>query len=248
MADSGQSEWKRLPGRRFENRVTGEVLSRRQYDKRYGALARGGFQSYEAKAKANYIREGPIRQLLKPARGRVKYRGPEYLREREAARRSQDREALRLQRHILKRIKAYGELKHHTYKTINDRNFKPGIKGRKFRVEFTYEGVAGFLDTAKRNKNLFGYLVGLDFIDLSTGVEGSFYVIAARGMTFPFTPADWDTIENKIEEKLYHYSNNILFLGAFVYLLQKHLHVEKQREKIRKEKTETIQRRTSKGR
>lgn len=39
--------------RLFESVATGEVLPRRQWDKRYGSLARGGFISYERKAKAS---------------------------------------------------------------------------------------------------------------------------------------------------------------------------------------------------
>ena len=39
--------------RNFINRDTGEIISRRQFDKRYGALAKGGFKSYETKAAAS---------------------------------------------------------------------------------------------------------------------------------------------------------------------------------------------------
>lgn len=38
--------------RNFVNDLTGEKISRRQFDKRYGNLAKQGFTSYEAKAKA----------------------------------------------------------------------------------------------------------------------------------------------------------------------------------------------------
>ena len=39
--------------RNFRNPLTGEVLSRRQFDKRFGILGKQGFTSYEAKAKAS---------------------------------------------------------------------------------------------------------------------------------------------------------------------------------------------------
>ena len=250
MADEVKIEpgWKRVSGRRFENERTGEVISRRQYDKRYGALARGGFGSYEQKARANLTREGPVRQILKPARGRLKYRGPEYEREREAARRTRERNEIEAQRKAYAQIKSAQKRKYRTLKSISDRNFAPGVRSRKFPVEFSYESIADFLQIARKDKHLYAYLVGVDFVDLHDGVKGSMYVIGTRVMSYPFTEGDMESIEDKMEEKLAHYNNGIAFTGAFVYLIQNHEHVEKQREKIKTEKTTAIQRRTSSGR
>ena len=39
--------------RNFINRDTGQIIPRRQFDKRYGALAKGGFTSYESKTDAS---------------------------------------------------------------------------------------------------------------------------------------------------------------------------------------------------
>jgi hypothetical protein len=63
--------WQPLGGssRRYRNRLTGEVISRRQYDKRVGNLGRQGFTSYEAKAKAAKS-NAPDRVAMRPARGR----------------------------------------------------------------------------------------------------------------------------------------------------------------------------------
>lgn len=52
--------------RNYKNIATGEVLSRRQYDKLYGSLARSGFNSYETKAQAS---PEAVRKS-RPARGR----------------------------------------------------------------------------------------------------------------------------------------------------------------------------------
>lgn len=54
---SDGSIWRPLGGlsRRYENVLTGEVIARRQFDRRYGSLAKGGFRSYEQKAKASPI-------------------------------------------------------------------------------------------------------------------------------------------------------------------------------------------------
>jgi len=47
------SGWRHDPKTRgYTNARTGEVLSRRQYDKRFGTLAREGFSTYEAEARA----------------------------------------------------------------------------------------------------------------------------------------------------------------------------------------------------
>jgi hypothetical protein len=66
-----QRVWVPLGGtsRRYQNRRTGEIISRRQYDKRYGLLRRQGFRSYEAKAKA-FKQRDPVPALLRPAPGR----------------------------------------------------------------------------------------------------------------------------------------------------------------------------------
>jgi len=66
-----QYPWVPLGGssRQYRNAITGDVISRRQYDKLYGALSRQGFTSYEAKAKAAK-QQSPIQAAMRPARGR----------------------------------------------------------------------------------------------------------------------------------------------------------------------------------
>jgi len=66
-----QYPWVPLGGssRQYRNTITGEVISRRQYDKLYGTLGRQGFTSYEAKAKAAKQR-APVQAAMRPARGR----------------------------------------------------------------------------------------------------------------------------------------------------------------------------------
>jgi len=72
-SDSITSErvWQPLGGssRRYRNRITGEIISRRQYDRRFGNLARQGFISYESKAKAAKS-TAPDQSAMRPARGR----------------------------------------------------------------------------------------------------------------------------------------------------------------------------------
>jgi hypothetical protein len=53
MKDTNMS-WIKVSGsaQRYQNTETGETLSRRQFDKRYGSLSQDGFTSYEARQKA----------------------------------------------------------------------------------------------------------------------------------------------------------------------------------------------------
>lgn len=66
-------DWRRLPGksRNYQNVRTGEVLSRRQYDNRYGRIARTGFKSEYQQKKAEqdkwkgfYTERFPVRNGL----------------------------------------------------------------------------------------------------------------------------------------------------------------------------------------
>jgi hypothetical protein len=50
--------------RGYANTRTSAVLSRRQYDKRFGTLAREGFGSYEAKWSAPYLPDHSASQLM----------------------------------------------------------------------------------------------------------------------------------------------------------------------------------------
>lgn len=63
--------WKPLGGssRNYVNLETGEILSRRQFDRRYGSLAKANFTSYEKKAQANKKLDIEL-QKSRPARGR----------------------------------------------------------------------------------------------------------------------------------------------------------------------------------
>ena len=63
------ADWIREPGastRRYVNSTTGEIISRRQYDERYGRLAQQGIATNEAQAKASPTK---LRES-RPARGR----------------------------------------------------------------------------------------------------------------------------------------------------------------------------------
>lgn len=51
-SDYKPADWKSLPGRKWENKKTGTVISRRQYDEHYGRLVKQGYATPEAQAKS----------------------------------------------------------------------------------------------------------------------------------------------------------------------------------------------------
>ena len=63
---ASSSGYKRIAGRKFLHEATGEVISRRQFDKLSGRIQ----GSYEAKAKANKLANPSLSQA-RPARGRT---------------------------------------------------------------------------------------------------------------------------------------------------------------------------------
>lgn len=64
------SDWRYLGGktRRYQNVATGETISRRQYDQRFGRLAESGL-TLEKFARKNLMRD-PALAMARPARGR----------------------------------------------------------------------------------------------------------------------------------------------------------------------------------
>jgi len=68
---ASSADWKSLGGtsRNYVNTKSGEVLSRRQYDKKFGLLAKKKYSSYESKAKANR-RKNPTLAAARPAHNR----------------------------------------------------------------------------------------------------------------------------------------------------------------------------------
>ncbi len=200
MADT-MSEWRRVPGkaRNYVNSRTGEVISRRQYDKLEGTLSKQGFKSYEQKAKVAKRNEG-IEQLAKPARGRTKLKEkePEIRRTALAARveQEQHKKLSKLEQREIKR-------KARTPKSISLKNFKKGALGRTFRVDLDPGALADFISAAASYKGAFGYLLGIEFIDTRSGKVGASALTHLRAFNKPFTNSDWDTYEEWILEHLY---------------------------------------------
>ncbi len=208
--------------RNFIDLDTGEVLSRRQFDKRFGALAREGFKTYEQKAAAAAKREG-YEQLAKPARGRSsvrKVQGPMRA-DIITARIEQAKE-----KEIAKAERRLSNKKARTPKSLSIKNFKPGKMGRTFRVELSYDAIRDFIAAASKYKGAFSYNVGIEFFDTRTGKTGAANVVKGRAFSVPFDEGDWEELEEWDNEHSYAQA-----AFAYVYIALKKAVYEKHGKK-----------------
>ncbi len=203
-----------MPGRaeRFANLETGEVISRRQYDKLYGRLAAQGLSSNEAQAKRNRKTEGAA-QLLKPARGRSSAR---KLGEFERQVVAQAREEKRIEKVLQTKVERARSKNFKPPAKVTLRNFKPGRKGRSFRVNFDPSDIQATVEAARRYSGAFGYTVGVEFFDKRTGKTGAATLFDLRPVGEDFEDEDFEDIEAWADERTY-----LEVKAAFVYVALK---------------------------
>jgi len=215
---SNKNDWVRIPGRRFKNLKTGEELSRRQFDKQFGALAQAGLTSYETKAEKNRQIEG-IQQLAKPARGRKKLKeaNPEKRRALLEERAEEEKE-----KKIEKVESRTATKKFRVPKSLSLRNFKKGRMGNKWRVSFDRDAIREFIKTASKFKGALGYTVGVEFIDDRTGKKGAATLFTLRDFSMEFTGDDFAEMIDYIMERMY-----IRPLNAIVYIALKKSYAER---------------------
>ncbi len=218
MADA--LDWKRLSGkaRRYQNNRTGEIISRRQFDERYGRLAKQGLKTNEQQAKVNKFREG-IEQLAKPARGRTK------IKEKDAEIRKAILEA-RLEtlkeKKLSSKYKKLSEKKLRNPHKLSDSNFKPGRMGRKFRVALDYEQIESFIESSSHYSGALGYTLGLEFMDDRTREVGAVTITRLRDFSVKFSISDFDSMMQWFVDHAY-----AVPLYALVYIALKQKTVDK---------------------
>ncbi len=215
--------FKRLPGKanQYIDLETGEILSRRQYDKRYGKLAKEGFTSYEQKAKANKQKD-ELKQLERPARKRTSILKVEpELRKEIAQKRQEQRELTRIQ----KAINRANHKKVRVPQKVSISNFKPGKMGRQFRMPLDPATIRDFIETSRKYSGAAGYLFGVEFLDIRSGQTGAASLTGLRDFSVPFDAGDWEDIENWFEEHSYAEP-----LFAFVYIALKPAVYEKRKK------------------
>ncbi len=237
MAKKTNSDWQPLGGtsRNFLNTKTGQILSRRQYDKQFGTLAKQGFKSYQQKAKANKSPE----QVLKPARGRAAFKGSESDKAQEINRRQEEIAARNEAKKGIKKYRAKLEKKFRHYEEITDRSFGKS-SAHKIELPLEYSAIEGARKAGARNPHIFGYLVYLNFLNPEDGSEGSFCVIRARDIKMPFTKKDFEKLIEESENKSISSGVNFLVYSCSMQFILKVQYVRAKREKEKERQRKKI--------
>lgn len=187
-----KSDWVRIPGRKFKNPETGIEISRRQYDKHYGALVPYG--SYEKKAAVKKSEPGSI---LRPARGRknaTKLTGA--ARENELSlRKLRATEAAASKRIAKERGRAFVRPK-----KITVANFKAGKISRTIELPVEYEPIEETRAAANASRVVFGYVVGANLINENTGEDRTYTQFALRHISMRYSKADFAELLDELEE------------------------------------------------
>jgi hypothetical protein len=233
--------WVRIPGaaRQYQNTETGEILSRRQYDQRFGRLAKAGIKSNEAQALKNR-EENLEAQLARPARGResVKKYSPETQRailegRKQFAKQKAETEATQ------KKIRAMKARANRAPKKVTDRLLQAGRIGKRYDVPLNYEAIHDAVSSA-RSAHVVAYGVGLNGIDSRNGQEISYWYRRSRfgGMMSiddDFTRTDFTRMIEQANEKGY-----FVPVSAFVHFAFDKDYAASKKEKAIRQKRKQI--------
>lgn len=207
--------WKFLGGkdRRYRNEITGQELSRRQYDKLANNLPAG--MSYEKKAAHNKL-INPELSAIRPARGRKSYvKSADWVKKEIADQRI---EAERLKKLAADRAKAEAEkqrrierlkFKKVKVKKVAKRYFPKKKIG--WRIAFNdYQEYLQLIKEAKATKAIFAYGLGYVAVDDREGVYRPVTVFNMRSLSMvvseeEFYGAMFDSIEQYAYLKMAHY-------------------------------------------
>lgn len=180
-----RTDWVRVPGkaRQYRNILNNTIISRRQFDEHYGAVAAYGTNEKKAKYKA---REPEA--LLRPARGRksaLKKSTEEKIRElgiRRIKKEENDADKL-VEKFRTKKIRAP-----HTF-TL--KNFRRGTSSRRFAVPPSQPEIETIRQGAAKSRIIFSYLVGLMFVD-AHGKLKAVSQFSARDIETPYSARDFE--------------------------------------------------------
>ncbi len=196
--------FRKLSGRseRYLDLSTGQELSRRQYDKLYGLLKQRGFTSYERQAKANEEIEIQ-KHLSRPARNRPSLQTAQKQSGKSPQEIIENRMMGRDLSKLKKIIQGAENRKVRLPKSLSNRNFKPGKKGRHFRTRLDFDAMADFIETASNFKNAAVYSYGIEFYDTRKKHRGAVTLVPLRDFSVPFDDSDWDDILDWIADHDY---------------------------------------------
>ncbi len=224
-----KSDWVRVPGsaRRYKNIITGKTISRVTWLRHYGAISKLGFAHPAQRAKYEKKQNTKL-QLARPARHRSSLLGKnkpltaEEFNEIIAARISEI-SARATQKKINKLI-ARGEVLRYPHR-ITASTF-PSLKsmGRTIALPIERESVEIVRKSAARWGNVFGYFVGLNFIDNRDGSEGAYAFFSLRLISQEFKLEDFEDAMAEAINKGY-----VIPTSLFIYLAVKKVWLRKYR-------------------
>ncbi len=227
MSDFTATDFKRVPGRRFENIKTGQIISRRQYDKHFGILAKQGFTGYETKSAAN--KKANLEAILRPARGRKKFvsvaqspteKAVETYKEIQTRNKvaEQNLKTKRINQKVSSKLKRSGRRK-----SFRTQSFGMETRFKKIYVGFSREAVDEMLAKIRtENRDVEAYMIGAWGIDTEDGSRFGFNILGLRdirtGHGFEkLRDQDWDEILATIIEKMSHYKKGgLLIQGLYI--------------------------------
>lgn len=190
-------DWQRVRGdkaRRYVNKKTGVVISRRQFLQHYGKAQ--AFGTLEKRAK--YYSKSD-KQLLRPARGRKSaLRVIESEKTAIAARRRLERQEKAADKKIEKELKR----KRRTPKKISVSNFKKGKISRNIELDVDYSEIERVRLEAKKSGIVFGYLVGANMIT-EMGEDRTFTTIKLRSISKSFKREEFDSMLETVQQMSY---------------------------------------------
>ncbi len=224
-----KSDWVRVPGsaRRYKNITTGKTISRVAWLRHYGNISTLGFSHPTQRAKYEK-KQNPKLQLARPARHRTSLLGknkpltPELFNEIIDARISEISERI-IQKKIHKLI-ARGEVLRYPHQ-INASTF-PSRKhmGRTIALPIAREPAETVRKSAAKWGNVFGYFIGLNFIDNRDGSEGAYAFFPLRLISQEFTIEDFEDAMAEAINKGY-----VIPTSLFIYLAVKKVWLRKYR-------------------
>ena len=186
--------------RNFKNIKTGEIISRRQYDKKFGSLAKTGFKTYEDKARAAKIID-ERKQLLRPARGRKSFK-------------IAGKTPSEIEHEIVER-KIKNNIKHIPEPNIKNVKLARGKKSSTVRCDWSFEEIKKVISQINKmpESKMWAYLIGAHCID-DSGNTKDVSLLPSMHFQETFGEREWESMNDKLGKL--HYGTGLTPVKAWV--------------------------------
>jgi len=193
--------------RKYQNTKTGEVISRRAYDQKYGVARQ--FGSYETKSKTN-ASINPLEHFARPSRGKKSMlKEVEKFTQQEKSEfihkeitRQQEKELSKKNQRIYDN-KMKRQLK--PPRKINTKIFKKGRYSmwRDYLTHIDYEDMLDIIIMGKQQGDLFGYQAGFEVLNEKENKTYIMTLLQLRDFSVPFTIEDYEEMIENLNERGY---------------------------------------------